>query len=843
MNRAIPRWEWKGMERLMTRRLAFSVVLVLTTACQARAQSVDARLRWKNGDELAGQIVSATADKLVWKSAVSSSEVTLDISVLDSIARPVDDKAALDPSTSTFRSRLARVKALIVIDDPSGLAPANRPSEPTEPTSADGNCELTYDDGTTQKGDLVGIENGSVILQIASEPTPVTFPLSGWKVCQFSISEDEPQPLATHVLEHVGLRVRGTLSALESTLSWRFVGAEAAIPLDLNVPLTIHRTEPAETGPKSATANSDIVLLKSGDRLPCQVESIEPEFVAISTNVGAVSRIAHDDVRAVSFDSELIQQVIGFQGDAWQINDRNDKTVERRDDALIFHDAATVTHPTLLAGGNLEFDVDWNRKGNSQLVMTLLPKARLTAKGRRGRILGMNGGIGALVEPNQPMFYLQFSGNQVTVISIEGHVGRAFNPRRLQETDPVHVCLRKIESKLVLFVNDEEQSALSAPGEEEGAVAVMFSTSQMQRNNRQRGGDLNLTLSNLRAGSGDGLFFHLPILKAAKEYVVTVPRMRRDRPPSHVLIGRNGDLLRGQLRALGPTSVQFESGLNDIVLPRNQLAGVLWLTEPAQSSDAEGDPQAPEQSPMSELPETARAEGAILAMSGTGASLTLSSVLVEGDALVAQHLVVGECRLPLASLETLFVGNAEQQAEQTKQRPDMTEWTLIHAPEPVIPGDNGGFGTYSELVGQPTEDFTLRLLSGGDFRLSEHRGEVIVLDFWATWCGPCIQAMPQLMAAVSAFPGRVRLVAVNQEESPEVVTQFLESRGWDVEVALDGRGEAGHKFRVQGLPQVVIIGHNGIIEHVHLGASPDLEVSLKGVLERLVIESPQSPGE
>jgi hypothetical protein len=62
-------------------------------------------------------------------------------------------------------------------------------------------------------------------------------------------------------------------------------------------------------------------------------------------------------------------------------------------------------------------------------------------------------------------------------------------------------------------------------------------------------------------------------------------------------------------------------------------------------------------------------------------------------------------------------------------------------------------------------------------------------------------------------------------------------------VALDGRGEVGQKFRVQGIPQTVIVGRDGKIEHVHLGASPDLESSLKEVLEPLLLETPQAVGE
>ena len=64
---------------------------------------------------------------------------------------------------------------------------------------------------------------------------------------------------------------------------------------------------------------------------------------------------------------------------------------------------------------------------------------------------------------------------------------------------------------------------------------------------------------------------------------------------------------------------------------------------------------------------------------------------------------------------------------------------------------DGNAGTESALVGKPAPDFELELIGGKKFHLSENKGKVIVLDFWATWCGPCIQAMPQIDRVTHEF--------------------------------------------------------------------------------------------
>lgn len=141
----------------------------------------------------------------------------------------------------------------------------------------------------------------------------------------------------------------------------------------------------------------------------------------------------------------------------------------------------------------------------------------------------------------------------------------------------------------------------------------------------------------------------------------------------------------------------------------------------------------------------------------------------------------------------------------------------------------------AELIGKAAPVVDLKLMSGEAFDLTSKKGsEIVVLDFWATWCGPCRMGMPILSKVVKEFEEKgVRLYAVNLQEGPEQVQGFLESTGLDVTVVMDPEGKMGAAYFADAIPLMVIVGRDGLVKKVHNGVTPTYEEDIRAELTAL----------
>jgi peroxiredoxin len=150
------------------------------------------------------------------------------------------------------------------------------------------------------------------------------------------------------------------------------------------------------------------------------------------------------------------------------------------------------------------------------------------------------------------------------------------------------------------------------------------------------------------------------------------------------------------------------------------------------------------------------------------------------------------------------------------------------------PGGAAGGGA-DGLKGKPAPDFTLQTLTGDKVRLADLKGKVVVLDFWATWCGPCVQALPHMIEVTKARAEKgVVFIAVNQQEGADEIKAFLKSKNLETTVALDAEGQAAKLYQVRGIPQSVIIDKAGNIAEIHVGFSPVMKELLARELDELL---------
>ncbi|MBN1346336.1 MAG: redoxin domain-containing protein [Phycisphaerae bacterium] len=164
----------------------------------------------------------------------------------------------------------------------------------------------------------------------------------------------------------------------------------------------------------------------------------------------------------------------------------------------------------------------------------------------------------------------------------------------------------------------------------------------------------------------------------------------------------------------------------------------------------------------------------------------------------------------------------------------------------ATPPKRGGSPVGSHpTVGKPAPDFELNLLDGGKLKLSDQKGKnVVILDFWATWCGPCRKALPVIAGVAEAYKTKgVVFCAVNIQETPEAIKAFMKKQDLACSVGLDTDAAVAKRYGVSGIPHSVIIGKDGNVQAVHIGLAPGLKGQLTKELDTLLAGKDLSGGE
>jgi len=137
----------------------------------------------------------------------------------------------------------------------------------------------------------------------------------------------------------------------------------------------------------------------------------------------------------------------------------------------------------------------------------------------------------------------------------------------------------------------------------------------------------------------------------------------------------------------------------------------------------------------------------------------------------------------------------------------------------------------SPLEGKKAPDFEVPLLDGGTLKLSSLKGKTVVIDIWATWCGPCRRAMPIVEKVAEEFADKgVELYAVNQGEAADVVKKFLQSANLHPKVALDSDGKVSRAYGADSIPRIIVVGPDGVVRRVFRGISASFEDELRTAL-------------
>jgi thiol-disulfide isomerase/thioredoxin len=167
---------------------------------------------------------------------------------------------------------------------------------------------------------------------------------------------------------------------------------------------------------------------------------------------------------------------------------------------------------------------------------------------------------------------------------------------------------------------------------------------------------------------------------------------------------------------------------------------------------------------------------------------------------------------------------------------------LFEGMDEEVPEAGGEAEAPGTLLGKKAPAFDLPMLDGARMAIPDPKltNAVIVLDFWATWSNPYRKALPALVKLTDTYKDQgVVFVAVNEQEQPERIREFLKKIGVSCRVALDEDGEVGNLYKLRGIPQTVLIGRDGTVQAVHVGPDADIETWLAKELAALLEDPPQ----
>jgi thiol-disulfide isomerase/thioredoxin len=307
--------------------------------------------------------------------------------------------------------------------------------------------------------------------------------------------------------------------------------------------------------------------------------------------------------------------------------------------------------------------------------------------------------------------------------------------------------------------------------------------------------------------------------------LLTLPRMQKASPPTHLVASTAGDFLRCRLMSMDADTLAVEARLENKKLSREQVACIIWL------HDLDG--AKPAAAAATNPPATGLQ---VQAVQSDGIRLTFSPKECDGATLAGVGEVLGACRVRLNSVDELLLGSM---IRETAEAQVYGGWKLRDAVEPEFaregadPAKSANAGAESVLIGKSAPDFQLDMLDGKRFKLSEQKGKVVVLDFWASWCGFCMQSMPEVHKLMEEFKGRdVKYITVNSQEDQATIKSALERLKIEPATLMDIDGAAGEKYQATSLPQIVVIDTEMKVADLIIGTNPGFIDQLRASIQK-----------
>ncbi len=581
--------------------------------------------------------------------------------------------------------------------------------------------------------------------------------------------------------------VSGTMTpAGDAMPRWLFDGALAPVPLNPARQAVIERDERRFAAFKT---DPDAVLLqmKSGDLLSARLTDLRKDGLRFTAPGVMIASLPAGELDAVHFPGKpLIAE--GFADPAWRwLNEAEDTPALTDAAGLLLLPERLLAHPAMFDGGALGFTLhDESRLGMACLRLGLFTRPH-DAQGEHLKLL------------------LAFVGDEIYCGDEAGEGQMRRQSQVPHAGGPARVQIRLHEQRLLVRINDTQALSLDMTQAMRPGAGLILQAAGIWGNQPQA-----LRISDFSARQPLQRLRVPQVEEEARRQALTIPRQRLSEPPAHVLMAPTGDLLRGTIESLDQEEIGLRWGMETLRVPRQRLAAVVLL-DPMESPADETAGAKPDSNdkPLRLAVKAAPPHWLLLA---DGSRLGLQLLAWSEDGVTGLHPRLGRMRVPATSVQALWSNTPPPVSEPMKT---VSGWKPTPAAAPEIPDSPAAA---SALVGTEAADFTLPLLDGGEFHLQGQRGRVVVLDFWASWCAPCVRALPELIAALKELPSdQVHLIGVNQGEPEEQVRKFLQARQWSLSTVLDNDQAVGRQYGVESIPHTVVIAPDGSVAQIKTG--------------------------
>jgi thiol-disulfide isomerase/thioredoxin len=688
---------------------------------------------------------------------------------------------------------------------------------------------VKFTDGFRLSGNLLGLAEGRAKFRSNVSSEPITLKLDRVAAIQF-----ERQTFGSEEgsYEHRLFNAAGSMQGmLESgsgkegdVLRWRAVGGKTAVPfLSSNEKGGGARVvlQKRKQKPSSEKEWRDTLYLKNRDMVPCTVARMDENTVFVDSFFEKKA-IADSLIKAVHFKGggDSPTEVSLEDDSTWDVAG-GEQAVAFKDNEMKIKKNGTAFHSWLLSRGGFEFELDWPR-GNYGILQLKMGAAAdaVSNQGCAIMLWGQSVGAGAITARNP----------------VNGMISRG--------SGPVNVRIELKDERLHVYLDGKKSHQAKVKLSENIGVGMQLRLVDSMRQN------ISCEISKMKMLKGDPV--SMQVDSKRKEFLLTIPRLKVRNLPKQILCAANRDMVRGQLVSMSDEFVMFRS--NNVVnrYGRDVLTSMVWIDhqqirdqldaeyksnlKPAEEADAKKTLVAePVVDAAADFDEQ---QVQLLLHGGRRISMRLKERTAEH--LVGESEALGRCEIPFDQIYEMRFGDFATQASDVAY----SNWVAKLAPKPKLEsggatGESGdmAFGSSSPLIGTSPK-ISVDLLGGETVSLKKYRGKVLVLDFWATWCGPCVKALPKVKAVCESYSAdEVVLLAINQAESKSQVEEFLQARKLELTVAMD-EGKLSEDFNVEAIPQTVVIDQAGVIRFVKVGASRDLEERLAAAIGELLDKAP-----